>query len=470
MFTNNLINQTTTENGAQAFKSTNSAILDLFSTGISSSNKQDLVVNAINENPVLAIKCCLYLRDVRQGQGNRDILRALFKLLLDLDQVKVLKKLLPHIPEIGRWKDIIELIGINPKVDKKIFKLIRKGLESQDALLAKWLPRQGVIAKTLATYLELNHGTYRRWIVKLSKTVEQDMCKQNWSEINYSAVPSIANKKYANAFLAKDSERRTQFLEKAVKGEVKMHSSVLYPHQISKMCMSGSGWDTQIENNPTADALWANLPNYMEQAVNVLPIIDLSSSMFSKATGTEGSCMDIAIGLGLYFAEHNTGSYKDIWMNFSNKPQAYKLKGDTLSERIQNLDFNNWGGSTNIDAAMDFVLQAAKTSPEDAPKMIIIISDMEFNQCIKSQTNFQYAKEEFQAAGIEMPTIVFWRVDTKTGTQPVTMNDKGAVLINGYSPSVMKELLAGDIANYNPYTAMLKILEPKYTFLDKLGE
>ena len=461
MFTQALTNQTQTDNGSLAYKSTNSAVLDLFSSGVSSQDKVSLIVNAVTEDPILGLKAALYLRDVRNGQGNRDILRTLFKVLLLNGDIKIAKQVAKHIPEIGRWKDVIEFIGLDNKLDKTIFKMIKKGLDNDDGLLAKWLPRQGEKAKLIAKHLELDHGEYRRKIVQLSTTIEQQMSKNQWSEVIYQSVPSIANKKYAKAFLRNDANRRTKFLEAATTGKTTMKASVLYPHQITRM--TGRFGSNAI----TANALWNNLPNYMDEAVNVLPIIDVSGSMYSSAIGTEGSCLDVALGLGLYFAEHNTGSYKDLWMNFSSNPSAQILKGKTLSERIASLNYRDWGMSTDIDKAMDFVLAAAKKEPEDTPKMIIIVSDMEFNRCTRqTQTNFDYIKEQFKALGVEMPTVVFWRVNVSSGSTPVTQSDKGAVIVNGYSPSVLKHILSGDIANYTPYGAMLDIIKPMYTWLD----
>jgi hypothetical protein len=294
------------------------------------------------------------------------------------------------------------------------------------------------------------------------------MCSNEWKEINYSHVPSVANKKYNAAFYRHDATRREAFLDRATKGKAKINSSVLYPHDIVTMCRNNYSWDNWSDND-TANALWAQLPNYMEKAVNVLPIIDTSGSMFSRAVGTSAQCIDIATGLGFYFAEHNTGSYKNLWMNFSDSPKAYMLEGNTLGEKLKNLDFNNWGMSTNIDKAMEFVLKAAKQNPEDAPKIIIIVSDMEFDRCVRSdKTNFEHMRSEFKDAGIEMPTVIFWRVNVSSGSAPVLKDDKNAIALNGYSPSVLKYILSGDVANYTPYKAMREVLDPMYNWLEEL--
>lgn len=478
-FTTTLTNQTFTLNGANAYKSTQSKVLDLFSTGVSSKDKEELIKEALAEDPIIALKVCIYLRDIREGQGNRDTYRALLNYLLtnfqDKDVDNIILAIMMHTAEFGRWKDVIEFIPqLNPFMKTFVFAHMKEHLS--DGLLCKWLPRQGQVAKDFAAYINLSHGDYRRLIVAGSKTVEQFMCAKEWGEINYSHVPSIANHKYNAAFLRNDTERRKSFLEKALNGNVKINSSVLYPHTIVSMILSSilasKNLGDRYLNKDTilsANALWSQLPNYMENAFNVLPIIDTSGSMSSRAVGTTGSCMDIAVGLGLYFASHNTGDYHNLWMNFSSAPQAYKLKGTTLSENIKSLDFKNWSQSTNINAALEFVLKAAKTSPQDAPKMILIVSDMEFDSCGK-YTNYELAKKQFADEGVDMPTIVFWRVDTKSKAQPVTMHEKGVVLLNGYSPVVLKELLAGDIANYDPYTAMLKIIGDKYGWIETLFE
>ena len=95
-----------------------------------------------------------------------------------------------------------------------------------------------------------------------------------------------------------------------------------------------------------APSSWSSLPNILAHS-NVLPIIDLSSSMTSRANGTTDSCMTVAAGLGMYFSEHNTGAFKDIWFNFKDKPNVQRLKGNSLSERWNNMDKNDWSGTYN---------------------------------------------------------------------------------------------------------------------------
>ena len=66
-------NLTYTENGARTYRSTNSKLLDMFAMGGAYRVRSDedvilLFKNAYKENPVYALKCLFYLRDVRGGK------------------------------------------------------------------------------------------------------------------------------------------------------------------------------------------------------------------------------------------------------------------------------------------------------------------------------------------------------------------------------------------------------------------
>lgn len=467
-------NETLTLNGAASHKSSLNKCLDLFSMGVSSSDKDRLVLDALNEDFIIGTKVVFYLRDVRNGQGNKDIARAYHKIMrANIDNKSFRKKYLKtiqHMPEIGSWKDVYEMYGTHKKVNKKIRKLVTEALYAENGLAAKWFPRQSQLHKDLAAELEMDMGSLRRMVTKLTKVVETQMCNNEWHEINYEQVPSVANKKYAKAFLNRDNSRREQFLNKVITGEKTIKSSVLYPHDIiEKINLSSYG---RQASNATADALWTGLPDYMEgaESKNVLPIIDTSGSMWTKAGGTKSTkAIDVAVGLGIYFAEHNKGAYKDVWCNFSTHPTFMKLKGTTLSQKIASLDYSNWTMSTDLQAVFDRIIQFGSLA--DAPKVLLIVSDMEFNSCGPSKTNFEVAKRKFAAAGIEMPLVVFWRVNVLAKQQPVTMHDSGSIIINGFSPSFVKEILKLDLdtlKNMTPINMMNKTLKDRYKFVEEI--
>ena len=454
-FVQTLTNGTTTTNGDVAYRSTLNATLDLFSRGASSENKLELVANALNEDKILATKCALYLRDVRNGQGNRDVYQHLIAGLLAQGNNKALiTKIINHTPEVGSWKDLIKLIEPTKTtwLNEQIIATIKSHYKT-DSLLAKWLPRQGTVAKSIISKLGLKHGEYRRHIAKLSSTVEQKMCTRKWHEITYEHVPSLANKKYSNAFKRNDSSRYDDFLNKVVTGETKINSSTLYPHEITAGTAHGK------------DALWKGLPNLMPQHMNILPIIDLSSSMDCRYSSTPYRPIDIAIGLGLYFAENNAPGLKDTFIAFAERPSAHKINGKTVDQKIASIKQGQIGYSTNIAAVYDLVLQTSIQADEDVDALLIV-SDMQFNSCKPSVSSFQTAKAKFAQAGRKCPTVIFWNVNANYGNSPVTQHETGAILVDGYSPNVLKSLFAGELETYTPLNAMLNVLNPMYDWLD----
>lgn len=117
----NEFNETRTANGAQAFNSTKSAVLDLFSQGGAMRNRGDnevtqLFSKAFAENPLLAMKTLFYLRDIKQGQGERRFFRVVLKHLA-LHNKGALRKNLHLIPKFGRYDDILVLLDTDLKED-----------------------------------------------------------------------------------------------------------------------------------------------------------------------------------------------------------------------------------------------------------------------------------------------------------------------------------------------------------------
>lgn len=164
-----------------------------------------------------------------------------------------------------------------------------------------------------------------------------------------------------------------------------------------------------------------------------------------------------AIGLAIYAAQRNTGVFHNKFINFSTNPTFQQLSGNTLSEMLKSINYNNWCNSTNIDKAIKMILEATKKSKEDCPSHLVIISDMEFDSCTNKKTNYQKWKELYQENGLEMPKIVFWNVAGNIKGIPTTKNENDVALVSGFSPTIFKGLF--DIENYSPINVMIEVLD-----------
>merc|ERR1711974_260667 len=148
----------------------------------------------------------------------------------------------------------------------------------------------------------------------------------------------------------------------------------------------------------------------------------------------------------------NTGAFKDVWLNFSTSPKLNVLKGKTISEKLRSIDWNDWGGSTNVDAAFGLILKHAvkhKISQEEMPQTLVIFSDMQFNMAVRGKTNHKAAKQAFKDAGYKLPKVVYWNLRA-TGNSPVKASTNNTALVSGFSPSLMKNVLNNNLEKYTP--------------------
>jgi hypothetical protein len=169
------------------------------------------------------------------------------------------------------------------------------------------------------------------------------------------------------------------------------------------------------------------------------------------------SCLDVSVSLGLYISERNIGPFKDAFITFSESPKLQYLKGN-LKERYDQLSTSDWGMSTDIEAVFDLILNKAveqKVPESEMPTMILILSDMEFNQAGGDDWN-KTAQElfelKYQKHGYDMPKIVYWNMASRNKNIPVKFGEDGTAMISGFSPSILKSILSGD--NISPLKIM----------------
>ena len=168
----------------------------------------------------------------------------------------------------------------------------------------------------------------------------------------------------------------------------------------------------------------------------------------------------VALSLGLYFAEHNQGVFRNHFIEFSARPQLIEIKGETFADRLRYVASFNEVANTNLEAVFDLVLNAAvknRVSQEQLPAKLIIISDMEFDACVSnsSAVNFKNAQAKYDACGYKLPQIVFWNVASRNNQQPVTQNEQGVALVSGATPRIFSMVASSTLS---PYTFMMEVL------------
>jgi hypothetical protein len=62
------------------------------------------------------------------------------------------------------------------------------------------------------------------------EVVERFMCSQNWDEIDFEHVPSVAMKNYRKVFIKREKARFEKYLDDVKKGVAKINASQVFPH------------------------------------------------------------------------------------------------------------------------------------------------------------------------------------------------------------------------------------------------
>lgn len=451
-------NLTTTTNGDGAFKSTLNSNLDLFFK-IATARGQDmsgLFDAAYQEDPELALRILQWGRDVRGGAGERARFRDLLQHIAQKEgQENVVIALLNKIPEIGRFDDVLALVGT--KYEDSALGVIAKGIKDKNGLAAKWAPRKGENAVKLRSILGMTPKQYRKTVVNLTQVVETQMCASEWDKIEYRKVPSVAARNYGRAFKRHDEERYTGYLDAVLEGKEKINASAIFPHDVLR--------DLNDDTAKRVQAQWDNLPDYLEgNNERILPVVDVSASMNDNG----GLPMQISVALGLYFSQRGEGLFKDSVITFETTPQFIKFNpGMTIVDRVRSIRSIPWGGSTDFVAVFNILLAAArmnKIPADQMPTKLLCVSDMQFNQSTRTEAwnnSFQEIKRLYAESGYEMPQLVFWNVaGSNTGNVPITFNETGVALVSGASPAIVTSVLGGDL---DPIAVMKKAVEiPRY--------
>ena len=471
-FLKNMINKSFTENGEVTNKTTQSYCLDLFAT-IGAMRKSDVAdirarfLKVFVENPSLALKIVFYARDIRGGLGERRVFREIINYLA-YNKHDVLEKNIANIPEFGRYDDLIAIL--NTPCENLALEFIKNQL-TQDlqnysknnavSLLAKWLPSINTSSETarvngkkIARYLNMSDKEYRQTLVKLRKQIkiiENNLREKNYT-FDYSVQPAKAMLKYRGAFIRNDYDRYMEYLNSVQNGTMELKTATLTPFELVRIVLTQN---LSLSEQKVLNTTWDNLPDYKNDT-NTLAIIDTSGSM----TSYNYMPLATAISLGLYFAERNRGAFANHFMEFSNTPELIEIKGKNFVDKVKFISSFCQVADTNIESVFDVILATAvkhKLPQKSLPERLVIISDMEFNSCVRnsSLSNFENAKNRFAKYGYKLPEVVFWNVCSRNRHQPVEKNEQGVALISGFTPNLF-EMVAEGITT--PYEFMLKTL------------
>ena len=462
-----------TENGALAYTTTDSKMVDFFAAigGMRQRDEKDIIdlyISARKEDKELADKVILYARDIRGGLGERRIGKILLKTLANIDPQKVIRNFQLFV-DMGRFDDLYVLEGTPAETAmwnymKETFlndlKAMKEG--KSISLAAKWMKSINTsskeskrIARKFCTIAGITERTYRKTLAalrKYSNVVEVKMSANEWNTINFEAVPSVAMKRYAEAFDRHCPNTFTKFKTNVKNGDAKINSSTLYPYDIIYPFIYGGNADKEI-----LESQWKALPNYFKEGRNVVCCADVSGSMC-------GMPMAASIGLALYCARFNTGAYHGRYLTFTDQPRFFKL------DETQSLEWNikqctrEIGYNTEMDKMFEAIYEMA-IKANDAPEALVIISDMEIDRFMRPNACDDIITKwvnKFRCVGLECPKLILWNAESRQNTYLARSNNPYVSFVSGVSAETFANL--GELISCTPFEAMVKILS-RYDFI-----
>jgi hypothetical protein len=467
--------------------STNNANLDLFTQLVRGINKNDLT-NYLDKSWELSkIKTLAIIfnsRDRIKGKKEKEISNFCLLWLKIFHNDIYKKHILIYINEYGCWNDLNYIIK-KTKIHNYEYKLFAEQLKKDKELLennenislcSKWVispnnKRVIKIARYLFDDIKNYQERYRKeFITPLRKKldiIERKLCNKNWDEIDYSKVPAKALSMYKKCFIRNDNDKYQAFLNDVSNNKIKLKISGLLPHEIIKKYFDSR----LIDIDETLELEWKafiNLYQNTDKFNGIIPIVDVSGSMFDCSSSIKP--IFVSIALGLLISECNTGYLHNKIMTFSRNPIFIDIEGETLRDKIKSISKAEFGLNTNFLNIADLIIEKSLSEPSFLYKKIICLTDMQFDIANSNvndyyndnsyNNNHNIFMNKFKNKNLEIPELIYWNLSSKYNTFPIDITFENTSIISGYSEQILKAILNND--KINPLSLMEQILEPYY--------
>jgi hypothetical protein len=484
-----------TENGAVSLHTSGRACVDLFFklTRDVSTNTHFLqwIDAAWTEDPLATMRILFHGRDCRGGKGDRKpFVRAMAHIALTHPDWFVAN--VEHVPAFGRYQDWVEILDAlstqsvtdDDDVMLKAFvariavlglmaqqlRVDRAAMEAGEpaSLLAKWVPsehkkwaRSGLVASLCRELFDDASPAARKrlrvdYLTPLrayTRVVETFMSAGRWSEVQFAKVPGVAMMRLRKAFERHVPDAFRAWLADVRAGRSSINSSTVYPHELVAAYMAGASEDAVLE------AQWEAIVSRTRSVgafADAVCVCDVSGSM-------TGQPMSVAIALGLLIASVSEPPFRDSLITFAERPVFCTISSvaRTLHAKVQEIMCMPAGFNTDFQAVFDTILERC-SNEGPTPKTLYVLSDMQFDHAFNGRSNFATVQAKYDAVGRTPPNIVFWnlRADT-TADFPVAFGQAGTALVSGFSPSILKQLLAA--GELTPEALLRAVLaDPRY--------
>jgi len=460
--------------------STNNANLDLFTQLVRGINKNDLT-NYLDKSWELSkIKTLAIIfnsRDRLKGKKEKEISNFCLLWLKIFHNDIYKKHIFIYINEYGCWNDLNYIIK-KTKIHNYEYKLFAEQLKKDKELLengenislcSKWVispnnKRVIKIARHLFDDIKNYQERYRKEFITPLRNkldiIETKLCNKDWEQIDYSKVPAKALSIYKKSFIRNDNEKYQIFLSDILNNKTKLKISGLLPHKIIKKY-----FDFRLTNiDETLELEWrafVDLYRNTDKFNGIIPIVDVSGSMFDCSSSVKP--IFVSIALGLLISELNSGYLHNKIMTFSRNPIFIDIEGETLRDKIKSILQVPFGLNADFLKIADLIIEKSLSESLFSYKKIICLSDMQSdvaNSYNEDNNNHEIFMNKFKNKNLEIPELIYWNLSGKYNNYPIDISYENTSIISGFSEQLLTVILNND--KINPLSLMEQILEPYY--------
>ena len=236
----------------------------------------------------------------------------------------------------------------------------------------------------------------------------------------------------------------------------------LLPHEIIKKYIQNI---ELIEIDETLELQWKTFVNnfkneYYDNYDDIIPIVDVSGSMFEGTGNNNIKPIYVSVALGLFLSELNRNELHNKVITFTNNPKFFEIRGETLKDRIKCLLNAPFGLNTNFLKVADLIINNSIYH-----KRIICFTDMQFDS---SYDNSNYSLQDihnlfmskFTNNNYEKPTLIYWNLNGKYNDCPINNDMENTSIISGFSEQLLKIILKTN--EISPVILMEEIIKPYY--------
>ena len=443
--------------------STNNANLDLFIQLVRGLNKNDLI-NYLDKSWDLSklktLAIIFNCRDRLKGKKEKEISNYCILWLKQYHNDIYKKHILIYINEYGCWNDLNYIIkkSKNHNYEYKIFaEQLKKDKELLDngdniSLCAKWVISPNnkkviKIARHLFDDIKNYQERYRKeFITPLRKKldiIETKLCNKTWEKIEYSKVPAKALSIYKKCFIRNDRDKYQLFLNDVSENKIKLKISGLLPHEIIKKY-----YDSNLEDiDETLELEWrafVDLYKNKDYFNGIIPIVDVSGSMFDRSSSVKP--IYVSIALGLLISELNSGYLHNKIMTFSIIPVFINIEGETLRDKIKSIVRAPFGLNTNFLNIADLIISKSLSDTSFIYKKIICLTDMQFDAANSINENenrniHNIFMNKFKNNNLEIPELIYWNLSGKYNNFPIDESYENTSIVSGFSEQLLTVIL-----------------------------